>query len=74
MAFGAAGSSRIRSVILQAINHINTTLYSKGLKFNSFQKNVVDKPRLHYDTSGLHVERGHALESENLIQDVHTLF
>ena len=66
VAFGAAGSSRIRSIILQAIGHLNENIFSDDIDDN-FLQYIVEKPRLHFDASGLHVEKGHQLLTDERI-------
>ena len=68
IAFGAAGSSRIRSIILQAIGHLNQGLSSEVIEDN-FLKAVVEKPRLHFDSSGLHMEKGHSLQNDSTLHN-----
>jgi gamma-glutamyltranspeptidase len=63
IALGAAGSSRIRSIILQAIYDVQQQLcinqIQKDIKEDIFQK-IVERERLHFDSSGLHIEHGYA--------------
>ena len=63
IAIGAAGSSRIRSSILQGILSIQNLLHSSTEISNHTIQNLVKNPRIHYDQSGLHIESGHELLS-----------
>ena len=64
----ATPRSRIRSIILQAIGHLNREL-SSNLIDDLFLKTIVEKPRLHFDSSGLHMEKGHSLQFDTNLQN-----
>ena len=63
IAMGAAGSSRIRSSILQGIFSIKNLLGTSNQISNQDIQNIVEKPRIHYDQVGIHIESEHDLLS-----------